>query len=82
MREVMNTQNAQMANQMVLTEDEPYDLDGGNLFFRPSAVESHEAWKCQVLMTSHIGREGNSEVSKQDGAQQELHVPRKCGNAL
>ena len=32
MREVMNTQNAQMANEMVLAEDEPFDLDSGNLF--------------------------------------------------
>lgn len=35
MREVMNTQNAQMANEMVLAEDEPYDLDGGPSLFSP-----------------------------------------------
>lgn len=35
MRGVMNTQNAQMANEMVLAEDEPYDLDGGPSLFSP-----------------------------------------------
>ena len=59
MREVMNTQNAQMANEMGFNRGwTPMTLTVA-ISLSPSAGSSHEAWKCQVLMTSHIGREGN-----------------------